>query len=127
MTDPLKYFEQQFWSQELLDKHGPELRDQAIEALRDDPDVEWAGLIADGESPAGAALCNLIAAGTGQPLRARLLVGLVPRQMLADLIEEAVEHLVAQGKPRPPDGRFVVLCATRDGMRAGFFALDQTG
>jgi hypothetical protein len=127
MTDPLDHFEQQFYSKELLDQHGPRLRDEARALSRQQPHADLAqlaGLIAEPESAEGACLCQLIADTTGQSPPRGLLVGLLPRRLVAAHIDHGRAHARGVGRPIPDGNLLPVVCATRDGIRVGFFALD---
>jgi hypothetical protein len=122
--DPLDAFYQELDSQQLLDQHGPGLRDEARQALAADPQLRLAGLITLPDSPDAVAVRQLLAKLSGQPVpEGVLLVGLVERAALEQLLLARCDPAIWREEAWQPQQVLAVLVSTRDGHRIGCFAV----
>lgn len=117
-------FFQQLDSESLLQQHGHSLVADAREILNASPDTRVAGLITTADSPDAAAVRAMLANATGAPVPAGLLVGVVPRQCVADLLSTRVPDHLWREEAWQPQATLAVVVATRDGHRFGFFPID---
>jgi hypothetical protein len=128
--DEFDSFYQQLDSKQLLDTHGPELRDEARELLAQSPDQRFGGTILTPDSKEAETMRQAITAMTGQRPPPGLMVGLCPRAMIEPAL---MQHVGEEPRPgqtwreEPGQPQFVlpVLVATRDGVRFGFFGLGE--
>lgn len=120
--DPLDAFYQELDSKQLLDQHGPGLRDEARAALAADPELRLAGMITLPDSPDAAAVRQMLARGSGQTVPAGVpLVGLVLRAVIAELLASRCDPQLWREEPWQPQQVLAVLVSTRDGHRVGCF------
>jgi hypothetical protein len=118
-------FYQQLDSERLLDEHGPRLRDEARAILAQVPDAKVAGMILTPDSREAEPMRQAIAAATGQAVPPGLLVGTCPRAVIEDGLRQhmGTEHWLEESWQR--QRVLPVVVCTRDGMRFGFFGLDD--
>jgi hypothetical protein len=121
--DPIDAFYQELDAQQLLDEHGPRLRDEARSILAEDPSMRIAGVIAQPDSKEGAALCALLSRMAGQELPERLVVGVVHRSWVESVLTSRVGDVAWKEEPWQEQSVLPVAVATRDGFKFGFFGL----
>jgi hypothetical protein len=126
--DPIDGFYQELDSEQLLRRHGPELRADAREILAGSPDARIAGLITLPDSGEGEKLRGLLAAATGQDVPAgKLLVGIVHRAAVEGLLTSRCGDYDWREEPWQTQQVLPVVVSTKDGFRFGFFALGDAG
>ena len=121
--DPIDNFYQQLDSEAVLKQHGPELAAEARTILARDPAARVAGAITMPDSTDAAALRTALEKATGKPVPAGVLVGLVPRESVAHVLQSRVEDELWLEESWQPQTVLAVVVSTRDGFRFGFFRL----
>lgn len=79
-------FEQQEQSMRLMDEHGPSLARDAAEVAAQRPDAQVVGLIVMPDAAEAKRLVEALSQATGQNLRGRGFVGLVPREFALTIL-----------------------------------------
>jgi hypothetical protein len=125
-VDETAAFFQQLGSEDLLKQHGPSLVTDARDVLSSTPDAKVAGLITTSDSPDATAVRTMLANATGSPVPDGLLVGIVPRQLVENLLNARVPHHLWREEPWQSQAALPVVVSTRDGHRFGFFPIHAT-
>ncbi len=84
--DPFQNFGEQQRSYELLEEHRAALVADALEILREHPQLEVVGLIVDGDASEAAALQKALEHATRQSFAGRGFVGVAPRQFVLEFL-----------------------------------------
>lgn len=84
--DPLQNFGEQQRSYELLEEHRAALVADALEILREHPQLEVVGLIVDGDASEAAAMRKALEEATRQSFAGRGFVGVAPRQFVLEIL-----------------------------------------
>lgn len=122
--DPIDGIYQALDSEQLLKRHGPELRADAREILAANPDARVAGLITLPDSGDAETVRKMLAAGTGQDVPVgKLLIGVVPRGAVENLLTARCGDFQWREESWQPQQVLPVVVSTKDGFRFGFFAL----
>jgi len=124
--DPVDGFYQELDSEQLLKRHGPELRADAREVLAANPEARVAGLITLPDSSEAEAVRRMLAAGTGQDFPAgKLLLGIMPRSAVEALLASRCSNVEWREEAGQAQQMLPVVVSTKDGFRFGFFSLDR--
>ena len=117
--DPLRHFEEQFESYELLNRHREWLIAEARKSLRDRPGTRFAGMICTPDSPDLPELRRLGHADGGRTAAGQPLVRIVPLASVQPIVDRLSPHV----PPLPDDGqlRLPVVVSTRQGHRLGVY------
>lgn len=117
--DPLRHFEEQFESYELLNRHREWLIAEARKHLRNRPDERISGLICTRDSPDLADLRLGGHADGGRTAAGQPLVRIVPLASVQTIVDRLSPHV----PPLPDDGqlRLPVVVSTREGHRLGVY------
>ena len=121
--DETDAFFQQLESENLLKQHGPSLVADARQVRATAPDARVAGLITTADSPDATAMRTMIAKATGSPVPVGLLVGIVPRQIVDDLLNSRMPDHPWREESWQNQSTLPVVVSTRDGHRFGFFPI----
>jgi hypothetical protein len=122
--DPIDGFYQALDSEQLLRKHGPELRADAREILAEHPDARVAGLITMPDSSEAESVRKMLTAGTGQDVPpGKLMIGVVPRDAVEGLLTARCSDYHWREEPWQPQQVLPIVVSTKDGFRFGFFTL----
>ena len=121
--DPLDAFYQQLDSETLLKRHGDDLVKDAREILAKAPDARVAGVITFQDSREAGPLREALAKLAGRDLPEGLLVGILPGQVVDDVLTANVGDEHWREQSWQPQEVLPVVVATRDGFRFGFFRL----
>jgi hypothetical protein len=122
--DPIDGFYQALDSEQLLKRHGPELRADAQEILAADPSVRVAGLITLPDSGDAEAVRRMLSASAGHDVPAgKLMIGVVHRSAVEDLLAARCSDFDWREEAWQPQRVLPVVVSTKDGFRFGFFAL----
>ena len=126
--DEFDAFYQQLDSEQLLDKLGPQLREEAREILARDPDQRGpegdqrvGGRIMTADSHEAEAWCRAVAAETGHAIPPQQIVGTCSRSQIEDVLRQRVGTEPWLEEPGQPQTVLPVVVSTRDGIRFGFF------
>jgi hypothetical protein len=126
--DPLDGFYQALDSEQLLRRHGPELRADAREIITEHPELRVAGLITMPDSGDAEAVRRMLAAGTGQDVPpGKLMIGVVPRQSVEALLAHRCSEYPWREESWQSQQVLPVVVSTKDGFRFGFFSLSVEG
>lgn len=85
-ADPLQNFGEQQRSYELLEEHRAALVADALEMLREHPEIDVAGLILDADASEACAMRKALDQATGQDFAGRGFIGVVPRQFVLEIL-----------------------------------------
>ena len=121
--DPLDSFYQELDSQNLLERHGPELLADARQILTDQPMARLAGTIFLPDSPELPGFRAALAKISGQQIPDGMLIGICPRPLLEPLLRTKVDPTAWLEEPWQSQQVLVVTVSTRDGFRFGFFKI----
>lgn len=124
-TDPLENFAEQQLSFELLAEHRQALLDDALDLVREHPQLEVVGLILDGSASEAAPFQAAFAQASGQSAAGRGFLGVVPRDLVIHILRANAPATLDWLPPsRRQDGsRMLPLCAaTQHGFRFGAIA-----
>lgn len=118
--DPIDGFYQALDSEQLLLRHGPELRADAREVLAANPAVRVAGLITLPDSADADSVRAMLATASGQPIPpGKLLVGVVPRAAVEGLLTSRCGDVEWREEPWQDQQVLPVVVSTKDGFRSG--------
>jgi hypothetical protein len=122
MTDPLEHFGEQQESYEMLEQHRELLAKDAAEIARDRPDLPTVGLLLHAEASEAAPIRAALEASAGRSFAGKGFVGVVPRQLVLDILRAnhpaALDWLEQSGG----DGlerKLPLLAVTKGGVRLG--------
>ncbi len=118
---PMEDFEQQEESLRLLEEHKNALAKEAREMLAENPEAHPVGLIMTPDASEAQAFAKALKAGTGQDLRGRGFVGLVPREMALSILRSNAPASLDWLEPKTVGStrRLPLVCATGKGFRLG--------
>ena len=125
MADSFEHFAEQQLSFELLAEHRQALLEDALDLLREHPEMEVVGLILDGSASEAASFQAVFAQACGLPADGRGFLGVVPRDLVIHILRTNAPATLDWLPPsRQQDGsRMLPLCvATRQGFRFGAIA-----
>jgi hypothetical protein len=124
--DPIDGFYQALDSEQLLLRHGPELRQDAREILAQHPRIRVAGRITLPDASDAEAVRRMLAAGSGQDVPpGGLMIGVVPRESVEALLAARCSEFPWREESWQPQQVLPVVVSTKDGFRFGFFALGE--
>ncbi|MBK8097043.1 MAG: hypothetical protein IPK26_08050 [Planctomycetes bacterium] len=121
--DPLDSFYQELDSQNLLERHGPELLADARQILIDQPTARLAGTIFLPDSPELPGFRAALAQMSGQSIPDGMLIGICPRPLVEPFLRQQVDPAAWLEEPWQAQQVLVVTVSTRDGFRFGFFRI----
>ena len=125
--NPMDSFYQHLDSEQLLNEHGKSLVAEARGMLAQNSGARVAGLITTPDSPDATAVRQALAKMTGRMPPPGPMVGLVPRQMVQELLQSRVGSEPWQEQGWQPQQMLAVVVSTRDGHRFGFFEIGAMG
>ena len=121
-ADPFQNFGEQQRSYELLEEHRAALLADALELLREHPDLEVVGLILDADASEAAAFRSAIEQATGQTFAGRGFLGVAPRQFVIQILRAnapaTLDWLPASTMPGG-DRALPLVASTKQGVRFG--------
>lgn len=114
-------FEQQEQSIRLMDDHGPSLAREAADVAAQQADAQLVGLIVTPDAGEAKRLAEALSNATGQDLRGRGFVGLVPREFALTILRSNAPATLDWLEPEAVGGerRLPLVVATKDGFRLG--------
>jgi hypothetical protein len=119
-TDPSEQRAQTERSTALLDEQREQLAVEAAELALAHPGQQWAGLVLDGDAPEAGLFRARLEELTGQDLGAWGFAGIVPRELVVELVRAhcpaLLDWLPAAG--HGPRRRLPILVVGADGFRA---------
>lgn len=125
MTDPLEHFGEQQQSYEMLEQHREVLAADAAEIAREHPDLPTVGLILDADASEAAPLRTALESATGQSFAGKGFVGVVPRQLVLDILRAnhpATLDWLEQSGGEGLDRQLPLVAVTKSGVRLGCVA-----
>lgn len=121
-ADPLQNFGEQQRSYELLEEHRAALVADALELLREHPELEVVGLILDADASEASAMRQALERATGQNFAGRGFIGVAPRQFVLQILRAnapaSLDWLPASGARVLP-----LVAVTKGGVRFGAVGL----
>ena len=104
--ETFEHFEEQERSWAYLDDLGEKLAKEAAEVLAQDPDAKIAGLILEGRTPEAEGLWVLVEQATGEKLAGPRCAGLIPRDLIAEILRrtQAPGRLSGSSRMASPGG-----------------------
>lgn len=114
-------FEQREQSIQLMDEHGPSLAKEAAQVAAQQPEAQLVGLIVTPDAAEAKRLAEALSEATGQDLRGRGFVGLVPREFALTILRSNAPATLDWLEPQAVGGerRLPLIVATKDGFRLG--------
>lgn len=122
MTDPLEHFGEQQESYEMLEQHREVLAADAAEIAREHPDLPTVGLILHADASEAASLRAALESASGQSFAGKGFVGVVPRQLVLDILRAnhpATLDWLEQSGGDGPERKLPLVAVTKGGIRLG--------
>lgn len=116
-------FYQELDSEELLQRHGPQLAIDALAMQESAPGSRFAGLIFLPDSDDALAFRRALAKVTGERVPDGIMVGLCPRLLVEPILATQIAREQWQEEPWQDQAVLPVLVSARDGIRLGLFRL----
>lgn len=104
-----------------MDQHGPSLAKEAAQVTAQQPEAQLVGLIVTPDAAEAKRLAEALSKATGQDLRGRGFVGLVPREFALTILRSNAPATLDWLSPDSEEGkrRLPLVVATKDGFRLG--------